>query len=256
MVWKTIKAVYGYAIDVTSLDNDDLFDEDGYIDWQVLRDMFIYIKPNLDCTPRRILDLSDKPTQNDQLIAVYPYSMNGDGIAVGRRPVGGPFGGKLVNAWASRDTIDETYDYSIPEFEHYVDKSKFHHYKLLHHFPCCSESMKRYVVIGVTYDEMDRNLFLDKTFDDICEKVFNTPTKIEDLGDPFFQHDSRDFKSDNDLEYGKYTAEIHSSRGVRKRELLNPNQSVKSYVDTFKTHYPNLGQPACYLMLDDCTFCT
>lgn len=258
MVWKTIKAVYGYMIDVTALDNsENLFDEDGDIDWQTLCDMFIYIKPNLDCTPTRISCLKDQPEQDDQLIKVYPYSMNGDGIAVGRRPVNNdPFYGKLVNCWASNDVIDETYDYSIPEFDHYVDKSSFHHYGLLHRFHCCSKSMKNYTIIGVTYDEMDRNLFLDKTFDGICDKVFNHPTKIEYIGEPFFQHDSRSYQSPKDVEYGEYTAEIHSKPGVRKQELLKPSQSIASYVKSFKSHYPFLGEPDCYLMLDDCTFCT
>lgn len=258
MVWKTIKAVYGYRIDINALadTHPNIFDEDGYIDLQTLCDMFIYIKPNLDCTPERILCLKDQPTQNDELIKVYPYSMNGDGIAVGRRPVDNSIGGKFVNYWSSRDIIDETYDYSIPEFNHYVDKSGFHHYRLFHGFSCCSTSLKKYVIIGVTYDEMDRNLFLDKTFDGICDKVFNCPTKIKDIGDPFFQRDSRDFKSDDSLTYDEYTAEIHSKPGVRKQELLNPNQSTRAYVKTFKSHYPFLGEPDCYLMLDDCTFCT
>lgn len=258
MVWKTIKAVYGYAINVTTLENKpvDLFDEDNYIDYEILCGMFNNIKQNLDCTPTRILSLKDQPTKNDQLIKVYPHSMNGDGIAVGRRPVNQSIGGKIVNCWSSQDTIDNTYDYSIPEFDHYVDKSNFHHYNLLHTFHCCSDSMQKYVIIGVIYDEMDRNLFLDKTFDGICDKVFNIPTKVEDIEDPFFQHDSRDFISPANSVYGKYTAEIRSEPGVRKQELLNPTQSIKTYVNSFKSLYPYLGEPNCYLMLDDCTSCT
>lgn len=38
MVWKTIKAVYGYVIDVS-----DCLDEDGYIEHDKLRE-----KPNMD----------------------------------------------------------------------------------------------------------------------------------------------------------------------------------------------------------------
>lgn len=208
MVWTTITAVYGYAIDITTLDNEeDFLDEDGFIDHQTLCDLLIYIKPNLDCTP-------------------------------------------------SSNVIDESSDYSIPEFEHYVDKSKFPYYHLLHTFSCCSSSTQTHVIIGVTYDEMDRNLFLDKTFDAICDKVFNHPTKIEDICDSFFQHDSRDFISPRDSKYGKYTADIHSEPGVRKRELMTPNQSIKTFVNSFKSHYSFLGEPACYLMLDDCISCT
>ena len=117
--------------------------------------------------------------------------------------------------------------------------------------------MTTHVIIGVTYDEVDRNLFLDKTFDNVCNKVFNHPTKIEDIGDVFFQHDSRDFKSATNLEYGEYTATLHSNPSVRKAELLAPPPTVLNYVNEFKFKYPNnLGTPSCYLMLDDCTFCT
>jgi hypothetical protein len=254
MVWKTIKAVYGYHIDVESLNDPDLFDEDGYIEMDKICEKFGGIKSNLDCTPNWINELAISPKTNDELIKILPYGFNGDGIAVGRRPVSS---NKLINAWKSTDTIDDTLDYSISEFHHYEDKDKYHHYKLLHRFPCCSTSMKSHIVIGVTYDEVDRNLFLDKTFDGICDKVFNYPTKIEHIGDLFFQYDSRDFKSTNNLQHHSYSATIHSNPGVRKAELLKPPQTVLNYVNEFKFKYPGtLQDPSCYLMMDDCTFCT
>lgn len=259
MVWATIKAVYGYVIEVADLNNPDLFDEDGYIDYEKLRNMFGTIK--FDCTPERIKVLNEQPTLDDELIKCYQYSMNGDGIAVGKRAVDNTIRGKFVNGWASRDVIDETYDYSIPEFKHYVDKKKFHHYNLLHKYHCCSESMKKYVIIGVTYDEVDRNLFLDSQFDSICDNVFNHPTKIKDIDDTFFQHDSRDYISPRGLSYREYTSEIRSLPNVRKKELLSPDPSIVLHVNSLKNNCSPelkqfLGEPNCYLMLDDCTFCT
>jgi hypothetical protein len=251
MGWKTIKAVYGYVVDVS-----DCLDKDGYIKHDKLQDKFSKI--NFSYCPTKILNLKNMPQTGDELIQIFPYGMNGDGIAVGTREIQHGFTEKLVNTWKARDKIKDNYDYSIQEFEHYKDKDGYHHYDILHRFTCCSKSNNKYIVIGVTYDEVDRNLFLDSQFDHICEEVFNKPTIIENISDEFFQHDSREFKTNNnDCVYGKYHSEIRSLPKIRKDELLSPNESVKHFIKSLSTKlYPELGEPECYLMIDDCTSCT
>lgn len=257
MVWNTIKAVYGYPVEIKTLENySDVLDDEGLINWKNLGEKFAKIKPGLNCKPEKILNLDFQPRQENELIQIFPPSMNGDGIAVGRRPIDNSIAGKCANFWAHKDVIDTTYNYSIPEFQHYIGKTGFHHYNLLHSYPCCSDSNGKYVIIGVTFDEIDRNIFLDKKFDEICDKVFNAPTKIENIDDIFFQHDDKSYISPKNCEYGNYNAEIRSKPGVRKHELLSPDHTIKFYVDSFTEHYPFLGKPSCYLMLDDCTFCT
>ena len=166
MVWKTIKAVYGYKLDITKY-----LDEEGDINVEKLKNSYCNIN-SLDCTPSSISELDTAPVDDDDLIKIFPPCWNGDGIAVGTRSLEA---GKLVNSWKHYETIknNSEFCYDIPEFDHYTDKNGYHHYSLLHNFSCCSNSRNKYVVIGVTYDEVDRNLFLDTQFDDICHKVFN-----------------------------------------------------------------------------------
>ena len=252
MVWNTIKAVYGYKVNINNLRKN--LTEDGFLDRSAFEELFENIPSDL--APERISKLNSMPESNNDLILVYPPGMNDDGIAVGRRPITNTLKDKFVNAWHASDTIEENFDYSIPEFEHYKDRNNLHHYKLFHYFSCCSDSASKYVIIGVTYDEVDRNLFLDEKFDSVCDKVFNVPTKIDDIDDDFFQYDCKEYKSDKTARYGSHNATIQSNPTLRKTELLNPNTTIVSYVNNLRTLYPNLEEPACYLMLDDCTFCT
>ena len=239
MVWQTIKAVYGYCVDVT-----DCLDEEDCIDTEKIKNKYGDIKDGLNCCPKIISTLRTSTKYDNKLIRLSNWC---GGVAVGTRKGN------------ERGIIREDFDYSIPEFEHYRDKNGYHHYELTHNFCCCSDSRAKYMIIGVTYNEVDRSLFLDNRFDDVCDDVFNKPTKINDISDEFFQHDSRNFKSvDADCKYGKYEAEIHSSPNVRKQELLNPPESVVKYVDNFASIYlhPDFVSANCYLMLDDCVSCT
>lgn len=91
----------------------------------------------------------------------------------------------------------------------------------------------------------------------ICDNVFNYPTLIKNIDDELFQHDSREYKS-KDSKYGdsEYHSNIKSLPGERKNQLLNPHETVKFYVKSLKKQYPELSNPKCYLLLDDCISCT
>lgn len=142
--------------------------------------------------------------------------------------------------------------------ENYLSKNGKFYCELIHNFCCCSDSNNKYTIIGVIYDEIDRNLFLDEKFNTICDNVFNYPTFIKDINDDFFQHDSREYKSKNS-KYGdpEYHSKIRSLPGERKNQLLNPHETIKNYVNLLEKEYPKLlSNPNCYLILDDCIFCS
>jgi hypothetical protein len=206
-------------------------------------------KINAYYTPSRILTLNDISTDPNELIKIQHF--NQSGISVGYYDINN-----------KNKIIKNDYDYSIEEFEHYTDKNNFHHYQLIHKYQCCSKSSNTFSIIGLQYDEIDRNLFLDKYFDDICTQVFNYPTLIKSIDDVIFQCDSRYYDSKKDenviLKYGQYNAKIQSLPGIRKQELLNVPSSVKNYVDNIKKkniYFKNMI-PQSYLVMDDCISCS
>lgn len=253
MVWQTIKAVYGYVVDIDSLENppENLFEEcdDGYkyINHGAIANMF---ENKLNCVPTVTSNMNYTSSENNELLKIFS-SMNEDDIEVEKKQINNILIKKFINIWNAEK-------HTIPEFKHYKDKSGINHYKLLHTFSCCSNSQSKYVIIGATFDEMDRNLFLDTKFDEICENVFNIPTKIQDIGDLFFQHDHKNKSSPKISEDDEYIAKICSLPNVRKNQLLNPNTSIETYVKSLGLKYPSIlkNNPECYLMLDDCIWCT
>ena len=296
MVWSTIGAIYGYLVKLDDIKEklEDENDDDNYI-YVNDKDIVEHFElTKSDYIPQKITDLNRKTNSKDENDVITIRRINHSGIAVGTRVTTN----KCMNFWAGCEVINESFDYSIPEFDVYKDRDGFRHYEFIHRMRCCSKSYDKYAIIGVMYDSLDRNLFLDKKFDDHCDQVFNFPTLVCALDDELFQHDHKNYnsnlekeiktyksESDNEdsgsgdchesdsdnsdkedltksvkknvLRYGVYKSKKLDMPNIRKRELLNVPKSVKDFVDSLKKDNKKLFMyPNCYLVMDDCTFCT
>lgn len=224
MVWSIIKAIYGYLLPVPEKDDpdDEIEIEQDFPELKGLKYNYT-------------LDIYNRMKRSGHT----PLYVSGEGIAASKN------GGK---------DKDETFDYCIKEFIPYTGRNGLVHYDLIHEFRCCSDSNKQFIVIGVTYDEIHRNLFLGDKFDDECNMVFNNPTLISDINDNLFQHDSKQLIDLNQTTNFKKV----SNPNERKLELLKVEETKKLFVDKLADKYPFLKDKklGSFLMLDDCTFCT
>jgi hypothetical protein len=251
MVWSIIKAVYGFVVPLPKKEDPydgAPFDED-FPELKGLR---------IDYSPEAVSRLDYfRPNKDGMVIVRPPGGLLGGGIAVGKRDKDA---GKCMNFWPAYETKDEKFDYSIPEFIPYKSRKGFVFYDLDHSFRCCSKSNHKFVVIGLVYDELERNIFMDSRFEKISEKVLDEPTTIDEIDDELFRHDKEGFITpEGRLTWGQYRTPIQSDPGVRKSQLAEVEKSKKDFVDSLAEKYPFLkrvGPAKRYLMLDDCMSCT